>query len=180
MFNGISVRVICEAMCLFAIYNDFFHGPLNSRLRDLKNSGIIQGGEGLILFFFCSSVSQNSQDVLRGSSMPQSSAVLVKFPFLNMQHHQLDGGGCFHSHPWNSGMGWSRGDVLCCGCGWVGLSRGTEEQIWMFGIQKSSGDPCVGSDGGCRSQQGGKAVIQPDPAGTEQEELDEQQGWAES
>lgn len=62
--------------------------------------------------------------------------------------------------------------------GWVGLSRRIREQIWMFGIQKSSGDPCVGPGAGCSSQQGGKAEIQPDPAGPEQDGLDEQQGWA--
>lgn len=120
--------------------------------------------------------------------------MLVKFPFLNVQHHQLDGGSCFHSHAWNSvGLGWDGIGIgmeqracsappSCCGCGWVAPSRGLGEQIWMFGIQKrkSSGNPCVGSGGGCSSQQGGRAVIQPGPAGTEQEELDEQQGWAES
>lgn len=47
-----------------------------------------------------------------------------------------------------------------------------------MGTQKSSGDPCVGPGAGCRAQQGGRAVIPPDPAGTEQEELHEQQGWA--
>lgn len=134
----------------------------------------------VFFLFFCSSVSQNRQDVLRGSNVPQSSAVLIISPFLNVQHHQLDGGSCSHSHPCSSvGMGWDGAEGNSAPAPWLGWSeqgdQGADLDVWD--PEKLWGSVCWPR---CWVQlsAGWEAEIQPDPAGPEQDGLDEQQGWA--